>query len=222
MYENEKKRVLKTALSMVKYQLVALSGGNVTVRMPDGTFLITPSGMVYEEMIPEDILRVDSSGTVLEGTRRPSVDLGAILDIFHGRPDVNAVIHTHQPYATAIGLIDSAFPACLTTLVDAVRGSVQVAPYLPTADRDMGKLTLEYIGNSLAVILKHHGVMTIGKDLPEALMAAVYLEEAAKSYMAARFFQKFQSFEEREIEHACKEALHYGQPDGGSSSLEEG
>jgi len=196
---------------MVKYRLVALSGGNVTMRMPDGNYLITPSGMVYEEMAPDDVLLVNDNGEVVEGHRRPSVDTAAILDVFHAMPSVNAVIHTHQPYATAVGLIDDELPACLTTLVDATRGAVRVAPYLPTADRDMGRLTVEYAGDSLAVILKHHGVMTFGKDIPEALMAAVYLEEAAKSYMLARPFRTFSSFDRSEIEHARAEALCYGQ-----------
>ena len=211
MYESEKKLILNTALTMVKYQLVALSGGNVTMRMPGDTYLITPSGMVYEEMTPEDVLLVNDAGSVVEGNRKPSVDTMAILDVFHAFPWVNAVIHTHQPYATAVGLIDDELPACLTTLVDATRGAVRVAPYLPSADRDMGRLTVEYAGDSLAVILKHHGVMTYGSSVAEALMAAVYLEEAAKSYMIARPFKTFSSFDHSEITHAREEALRYGQ-----------
>ena len=213
MYEAEKQKILDTALSMVKYQLVALSGGNVTMRMPGNQFLITPSGMVYDEMVADDVLLVDFDGNVVEGHRKPSVDTQAILHIFREMPWVNAVIHTHQPYATAVGMIDDEFPACLTTMLDATRGPVKVAPYLPSADREMGKLTVEYAGESRAVILKHHGVMTFGKDVAEALMAAVYLEEAAKTYMAARPFKTFESFDESEIEHARYEADRYGQVD---------
>ena len=131
--------------------------------------------------------------------------------IFEKMPWVNCVIHTHQPYATAVGLVDDEFPACLTTMLDATRGPVKVAPYFPTADKDMGKLTVQYAGNSRAVILKHHGVMTFGKSLHEALMAAVYMEEAAKTYMAARVFGPLKSFSDEEIEHARYEADRYGQ-----------
>ena len=211
MFEKDKKSVLDTALMLRKYELVALSGGNVTVRMPTGEFLITPSGIIYERMNINDIVVLDAEGEKIEGSRKPSVDTKSILYIFNNIPWINAVIHTHQPYATAIGLVDNEFPACLTTLVDATGGPVKVAPYLPSNDKDMGKLVVEYAFNSLAVILKHHGVVTFGKDLDEALFAAVYLEEAAKSYIAVRPIKTFESFDNNEIEHARIEAEHYGQ-----------
>ena len=86
---------------------------------------------------------------------------------------------------TAVGLVSDELPACLTTLANATRGAVTVAPYSPPGNLSMGQLTVDYIGDKLAVILKHHGVITVGKDLHEALYAAVYLETSSITYLSA-------------------------------------
>ena len=74
MFEKEKQEVIKAGMKMDRYGLIALSGGNVSVRMPTGEILVTPSGMIYEDMVPDDVLVVDIDGNVLEGSRKPSVD----------------------------------------------------------------------------------------------------------------------------------------------------
>lgn len=186
MFENEKKAVLDAALEIKRNHLIALCGGNISVRLSDGTFLVTPSGMIYEEMTPEDIVRVDTSGVPLESTRRPSSDTPALLHIFRNMPWVNAVIHTHQPWATAAGLVTDLLPACLVTQIDANRSDVHVAPFTPSGEKQMGVLTVQYAHDAWAVILKHHGVMAYGPSLKDALFSAVYLEEAAQTYMIAR------------------------------------
>ena len=105
MYEIEKQAVIDTALEIKAASLIHLTGGNVSLRMPTGHVLVTPSGMPYETMTPDQILVMDAEGNLIEGNLRPSVDTIAILHIFKNMPKVNAVIHTHQPYATAVGLI---------------------------------------------------------------------------------------------------------------------
>ncbi len=186
MFEKEKQEVIKAGIKLDKYGLIALSGGNVSVRMPSGEILVTPSGMIYEDMVPEDVLVVDLEGTILEGDRKPSVDTEALLYIFKHKPEVNAVIHTHQPYATAIGLVDDVFEVSLTTLANATMGPVVVTPFSSAASIDMGIDTVKYIGDTLAVILRHHGVIAVGNSLKQALYACIYMEEAAKCYIAAR------------------------------------
>ena len=185
-FETERKEIIKAGMNLDRYGLIALSGGNVSMRMPAGDFLVTPSGMIYEEMVPEDVLLVDPEGNILEGTRKASVDTEALLYIFRHMPAVNAVIHTHQPYATAVGLVADELPCCLTTIANATRGAVKVCPFSSAASIDMGIQTVQYAGEQLAVILKNHGVMALGASLKEALYACVYLEEGAKTYIAAR------------------------------------
>ena len=185
-FKAERNEIIKAGMNLDRYGLIALSGGNASMRLPSGEILVTPSGMIYEDMVPEDILLVDIEGNILEGTRKASVDTEALLYIFKHRPDVNAIIHTHQPYATAVGLVTDELPCCLTTIANATRGPVRVCPFSSPASIDMGIQTVEYAGDRLAVILKNHGVVALGDSLKAALYACVYLEEGAKTYIAAR------------------------------------
>jgi L-ribulose-5-phosphate 4-epimerase len=186
MYEKEKGAVIKAALEIKAASLIHLTGGNVSARMPDGHIIVTPSGMPYETMVPGELIVVDADGNKIEGECRASVDTAALLHIFKNIPDVNAIIHTHQPYATAAGLITDELPACTTTLCNACGGSVFVAPYSSAASLDMGVKAVEYLRGRKAVILKHHGVIAVGANLGEALFSAIYLEDSARIYLAAK------------------------------------
>jgi len=185
-FEKEREQVRQAGIKLDRYGLIALSGGNVSTRMPSGEFLVTPSGMIYEDMVPADVLVMSGDGKVIEGERTPSVDTEALLYIFDKMPNINAVIHTHQPYATAVGLIADELPCIVTTLPNATRGAVRVCPFSSAASIDMGVQTVANCGDTLAVILKQHGVMALGASLKEALYSCIYLEEAAKTYIFAR------------------------------------
>lgn len=186
MFEKEKKEIIKAGMYLDKYGLITLSGGNVSARMESGEILVTPSGIIYEEMDESDVLVMDLDGHIIEGHKKPSSDTEGILYIFREREDLNAVIHTHQPYATAVSLIDDELSADMTTLGNVAGGSVKVTPYSSPGSIEMGMDTVNYLGDTNAVILAHHGVMAVGKSLKEALYTAVYMEEVAKGMLAAR------------------------------------
>lgn len=185
MFDAQKKDVLNAALKLDRYGLIALSGGNVSWRMDSGEVLVTPSGMIYDEMVPEDILVVDLEGNIIEGKRKASVDTEALLYIYKNMPQVNAVIHTHQPYATGLGLVMDELPCNLSTMANATEGPVAVAEYGDPGSLSMGVEAVKAIGDRLAVVLKHHGVIAVGRDLRQALFSCVYLEEAAKTVSVA-------------------------------------
>lgn len=186
MLEALKERVLATALEIKRCGLVSLSGGNVSMRVGPDRYLVTPSGMPYEHMTPDDVCLIDGRCRLIEGTRKPSSDSSALVYIFENMPGVNAVIHTHQPWATAAGFAADVVPEFLVTIIDACKNPVRVAPFTPSSAVGMGVLAVQYAGDSLAVILKHHGVIAFGKDIDEALYSAVYLEEAAKTFVLAK------------------------------------
>lgn len=185
MFEAEKQAVLDAALKLDRYGLIALSGGNVSWRMDSGEVLVTPSGMIYDDMVADDVLVVDLDGNIVEGTRKASVDTEALLYIYKKMPKVNAVIHTHQPYATGLGLVMDEIPCNLSTLANATEGPVTVAAYGDPGSLSMGVEAVKAIGDRLAVVLKHHGVIAVGRDLRQALFSCVYLEEAAKTVSVA-------------------------------------
>ncbi len=210
MFEREKQEIINVGMTLDRYRLISLSGGNVSMRIGQ-RIIVTPSGMSYETLVPQDVVVLDLAGKVIEGERRPSVDTVALLYIFNHMPEVNAIIHTHQPYATAIGLVMDELPAFCTTLVNATLGAVKVAPYSSAASLDMGIRTVEHIGNKRAVILRNHGVITVGPTLKDALYAAVYLEDACRSYCAARAIGSPRGLTEAQVEEAVETFKHYGQ-----------
>lgn len=186
MYERDKLDIIAVGNEIKRVGLVQLTGGNVSVRKKNGDIIVTPSGMPYETMTPDQVLVLNKDGQVIEGTLRPSVDTVALKYIYDHCPNINAIIHTHQPYATAVGLIDDVMPACCTTLCNVCLGSVPVAPYSAAASEDMGVQAAAYLGDKRAVILKHHGVLAVGPTLHDAECSAIYLEDAAKCYLAAK------------------------------------
>jgi L-ribulose-5-phosphate 4-epimerase len=186
MYEKEKDEIIHAALALKEYRLIALSGGNVSIRMPNNNILVTPSGMLYETMVTSDVVVLDSEGKVIEGTRKVSVDIEALLYMYKKLPHVNAIIHTHQVYASAVGAVYDELPAIVTTLPNACLGPIKVAPFTSAASLDMGVVAVDYLKDRRAVILKSHGVLTVGGTLKEALYSAVYLEDAAKTFIMAK------------------------------------
>lgn len=186
MFEKEKAKVLQTALAIKENRLISLSGGNVSCQVAENRYLVTPSGMLYEQMVPEDICPIDAQCKVIEGRRKPSSDSAALVYMFQNMKNVRAIIHTHQPWATAAGFVTDCLPEFLVTIIDACHNPVNVAPFTPSSDIGMGVLAAQYGTDAAAVILKHHGVLAYGEDLEEALYAAVYLEESAKTWMIAK------------------------------------
>ena len=212
MFDKEKQEILEAALEMKRNRLVSLSGGNVSVRVGPDRYLVTPSGMVYEKMTYEDVCLIDGRCNLVEGRRKPSSDSSALVYMFEHMPEANAIIHTHQPWATAAGFAVDEIPDFLVTIMDACRNPVKVAPFTPSSAVGMGELAVQYAGDSLAVILKHHGVLTWGGDLEEALYAAVYLEESAQTFVLAKAMgANIPKLDPELVEREKKGWEHYGQ-----------
>ncbi len=184
LYEKQRQDLIDTARKMEQYGLIRMSGGNVALRIDDKV-LVTPTAMAYDTMAIDDIVVVDLEGRTVEGKRRPTSDLKAILYILNHKPEVKAIIHTHQPKAVAFSLICDKLPLISTTMVDEVKDEVNVAPFTISSDEGMGIQTVEYATKALCVILKNHGIMAFGKDLEQALSAAIYLEESCDIYLSA-------------------------------------
>ena len=212
LYEDKRRELIEYARMMEKYDLVRMSGGNVSERLEDGNIIVTPSAMSYDTMVPEDIVVVDINSNVVEGKRRPTSDLSAVLYIMQNMPEVNAIIHTHQPKATAFSLIGDLLPVISTTMVDEIKDEVQVAPFTISSDIGMGIETVKHAGKSLCVILKNHGAIAYGKSLEQAFSAAVYLEETCEVYMSALATgKKITALTRKQIEEEDAPRGYYGQ-----------
>ena len=160
------------------------TSGNVSARdAQTGLIAISPTSIPYDRLRPEDVSVVDPEGELLEGAAA-SVELPMHLAIQSGRPEVAAIVHTHSPYATAVGLVLDEIPVVLAEQAAAVGGPIPVVPYAPTGERAMGEAVLA-AGDAWAAIVRNHGPVCLGRSLGEALRCAFAVEEAAQVYAIA-------------------------------------
>jgi L-ribulose-5-phosphate 4-epimerase len=180
--EELRETVFKLHLELPKYNLVVWTGGNLSARDPEsGLVVIKPSGIPYEELTADNHVIVNLQGDVIEGDLKPSSDTASHLYIYRHRPDVNGVVHTHSPYATAFAAVKKPIPACLTAIGDEFGAPIPCAGFALIGGEEIGKQVIEHIGSSSAVLLQQHGVFTIGPTAKAAVKSAVMVEDAART-----------------------------------------
>jgi L-ribulose-5-phosphate 4-epimerase len=186
MLEKLKEQLVELHLELPKNNLVVWTGGNVSARDPDtGLVVIKASGIRYEEMHLQHMIVVDIDGKVVDGDYKPSSDVYSHLYIYKHRADVFGVVHTHSAYATAFAAVNKPIPVVLTAIADEFGGQIPCGGFALIGDDAIGKVVIESIGKSSAVLLKNHGVFTIGKNAKAAVKAAVMTEDNAKTVWLA-------------------------------------
>ena len=180
-----RKEIIKTGILLSEKGLVQGTGGNISCRTDKG-FLITPSGMDYRELVPEDIVLMGPEGKVLEGTRKPSIEKDMHMKIFLSRKDVNAVIHTHSVYATAIAAARLPLYPVTDNQVALFCGTVPVADYAPIGTLQLAENAARTLADGSGVLLSNHGALCVGNDLSEALIRCEMLEIFSKIYILAK------------------------------------
>ena len=169
-----------------RHGLVVWTGGNVSARDPDtGLVAIKPSGVRYEDLTAESMVVLDLDGQIVAGRHKPSSDAASHLYIYRRRADVNGVVHTHSRYATAFAAVGRSIPVYLTAQADEFGGDIPCAGFAMIGDEQIGAQVVESIGRSPAVLLKNHGVFTVGPTATAAVKAAVMTEDVAATAWAA-------------------------------------
>lgn len=200
MLEQLKEQLYTLHLELPKNDLVKWTGGNVSARDPEsGLVVIKPSGVRYEDLRPEDHVVVTLDGEIVEGDLKPSSDTASHLYIYRHRPDICGIVHTHSPYATAFAAVGKPIPCCLTAIADEFGGSIPVAGFALIGSEAIGKQVIDHIGRSPAVLLKQHGVFTVGKDATTAVKAAVMTEDVAKTVWLAMQIGQVQELEPDDV-----------------------
>jgi L-ribulose-5-phosphate 4-epimerase len=184
--EQLRRQVLETANLLPKYGLVWMAGGTICARDPQsGYVVVTPSGIPYETLTPDDMTVTDIDMNPVEGKYRPSVALNLWTAFLRARPELMAVVHTHSPCATAFSVANQSIPVVTETMADWFGQPVPVTPYLSVEDPEFATLPVKSMGDGFAVLIGQHGVITVGATLAHALERAVTLEEAAHTYILA-------------------------------------
>lgn len=185
--EKAKDLVLKTGAKMAGAGLVIGTWGNISQLVKkENLVVITPSGMPYSCLKMADIVVMDMEGRVLEGERRPSSEYMMHLEIYKKRPDVDAIVHTHSIYASALAVAREPIPPILEDVAQIVGGAVPVAEYARAGTRELAVKAAVGINQSNAVLLANHGVVGVGSNLDEALMVCQIVEKAAQVYIFSK------------------------------------
>jgi L-ribulose-5-phosphate 4-epimerase len=178
--------VLNTAKGLYEEKLVAGTSGNVSMRKSDGSFLITPSGFPYHLMTEEDIVEIDVNGIPKKPGQKPSSEWRMHLEIFKEYPNINAIVHTHSPFATGFAVNRQEIPLILIEMKPFLGGEIKVAPFEPAGSLELGQAIIPYLEESNSCLLANHGTISSGNTMDEAYTASIYLEDAAKIYYYAK------------------------------------
>jgi L-ribulose-5-phosphate 4-epimerase len=186
MLEQLKQTLCDLHMELPRNNLVAWTSGNVSaLDRETGYVVIKPSGIRYEALRPEQFVVVDLKGKVIEGTLSPSSDTASHLYIYRQRPEIGGIVHTHSTYATAFAAVNRPIPVYLTAQADEFGGTIPCGGFALIGGEEIGKIVVESIGTSPAVLLKNHGVFTIGPTAEAAVKAAVMTEDIARTVWLA-------------------------------------
>ncbi len=211
--ETLRREICALHAELVLNKLVAWTSGNVSGRNPDSALVvIKPSGIRYDCLTPENMVVVDLDGTVVEGDLKPSSDTFAHVYVYRHRPDVNGVVHTHSDYATAWAAVGRPIPPVLTAICDEFGGPIPVGAYAEIGGDAIGREIVRSIGDSPAILMKNHGVFTVGRTPEAAVKAAVMVEDVARTVFLALQLGTPDEIPENEIARAHRRYTdEYGQ-----------
>lgn len=207
MNEQEiKEQICDVCHKMWQLGWVAANDGNVSVRLPDGSFFTTPTGISKSMVTPETIVKINADGEILAAADgyRPSSEVKMHLRCYKERPDVNACVHAHPPTATGFAVANKALDGY--AMIEAVLslGSVPVAPYGTPSTNEVSDVIEPYLQEHDALLLRNHGALTLGTDLMTAYYRMETLEHWAKISLTAHLLGGEQEISRENIDRLCK------------------
>jgi ribulose-5-phosphate 4-epimerase/fuculose-1-phosphate aldolase len=185
--EAVKNQIVETAQELVREGYLMATGGNLSMRTPNqGGFAITPSNYDYLKMTPKDVCVLDFNLNLLEGHLKPSVESAMHGAVYQARTDVNAIIHTHQVYTSALTLIKAPIPALFDEQARFLGRSVDIIPYAPSGTGFLKNRVAKHVKNhNNAFMLQNHGALVFGHDMERAVHNVEILEKCAWAYLLA-------------------------------------
>jgi L-ribulose-5-phosphate 4-epimerase len=202
-------------LELVRNNLVAWTSGNVSARVPgEDLMVIKPSGVPYDELTPESMVVCDLYGAAVGPGLSPSSDAATHAYIYRHLPEIGGVVHTHSAYATAWAARGEPIPCVITAMADEFGGEIPLGPFAPIGDERIGKGVVETLAGrrSPAVLMKSHGVFTVGSSARAAVKAAVMCEDVARTVHLARALGTVEPLPQEQVDALyARYKNHYGQ-----------
>ncbi len=185
--DNLKQEIIEGGLRLMKEGLVERTWGNISLRVDDTYMLITPSGLPYEDLTPNDIVLVNYHTSEYEGPVKPSSEKGLHCEIYLTRKEVQAVVHTHQMNASTVAAARREVPPILDDMTQIIGPSIRVAEYAKSSTKKLTKKTVKALRGRNAALMANHGAVCVGRDLDEAFVVCQVLEKACKAFIEAEF-----------------------------------
>jgi L-fuculose-phosphate aldolase len=210
LLEQERKTIVEYGKKLIQAQLTTGTGGNLSIcNREEGLVAIKPSGIDYFEMQPEDVVVVDLQGNKVDGKLKPSSEISFHLGLINHRADVNAVVHTHQVYATTIACLNWELPA-VHYLVGLSGNKVPVAPYATYGSKELSENIINSIGDYNACLMANHGLVTVGVNMAAAFAVAEELELVCRLYYQAKCIGEPVILSDDEMQAVMKKFKTYG------------
>jgi L-ribulose-5-phosphate 4-epimerase len=191
IYGQMREEVFHYAIQMVHDGLAYGSQGNISLfDRRAGIVALTPSAIPYHAMKPEDICLVDDGGRIISAKWKPTSEMALHLIYYLHRPDINAVIHTHAPYATVFGVINEPIPMILTEAAACIGAEIPIAAYQRPGTMELARSAIEIMGQGIAVVLANHGLVVVGETLARAYESTQAVESSARLTIMARSMNK--------------------------------
>jgi L-fuculose-phosphate aldolase len=208
---DERCAIVEFGRRLITSRLTTGTGGNLSVyNRTEGLIAIKPSGMDYFQLEPEDVVLLAPDGRVVEGRFSPSIEFRFHLDLLNARDEVNAVIHTHQVYATTLACMNWELPA-VHYLVGVSGNKVPLAKYAPIGTQELSDHILAAIGDYNACLMANHGLVTVGKTLDEAFNIAEAIELVSEIYIHAKSMGEPVILSDQEMTVVTEKFKTYGQ-----------
>ena len=187
VFDGQKKQIVDTARTLVRKGYLMATGGNLSLRVPgQNAFAITPSNYDYFKLTPEDVCVLDFKWNRIEGHLKPSVESAMHGAVYQVRPDVNAIVHTHQAYVSALTLIKAPIPALFDEQARFLGRSVDIIPYAPSGTALLKNAVARHVKNhNNAFMMQNHGALVFGHDMERAVHNVEILEKCALAYLLA-------------------------------------
>ncbi len=212
-YIQERDSVLKAAKRMSKDGLVMGTWGNISARCKgEEKIVITPSGMFYENLLPEDLAVVDFEGNLQVGKYKPSIETPMHLEIYKHRPDVGGIVHAHSIYASAFAVARTNIPVILEETAQVVGHEIQVTDYQECGSSNLANQVLDKLGtDGAAVLLANHGLVCVAQSAGRALAVVHVVEKTAMVALLAKQIGQPHSISPVDIISLHDRAKSYGQ-----------